>query len=259
MPNFVAASNSAAGIVNSWRDKFGQRFTGLILALLVEALLILIVISMGLVDQSKARKDPSLVSVALRNGEEQERKPEARPKQSARPVQRVQPRQPQPLQPQIVKPPAAVVTPQLIPLSKTQMSTSDISSPPRAPSGTTTPSRGLMGPANTGVAGDSKRVGSAPNGQALYGATWYHEPSDDELRGYLSTANPGWAMIACRTVADFRVEDCVAVDEFPDGSQLLRAVLAAAWQFRVRPPRVGGVSQVGAWVRIRIDYIQHRN
>jgi protein TonB len=55
-------------------------------------------------------------------------------------------------------------------------------------------------------------------------------------------------------VAEFRVEDCVALGESPQGSNIARAVLAASWQFRVRPPRVGGESLVGTWVRIRIDY-----
>jgi protein TonB len=89
----------------------------------------------------------------------------------------------------------------------------------------------------------------------MYAASWYREPYDDELSGYLSTASgPGWALIACRTVRDFRVEDCVGLDEYPSGSQIQRAVLAAAWQSRVRPPRRGGISRVGDWVRIRIDY-----
>jgi protein TonB len=89
----------------------------------------------------------------------------------------------------------------------------------------------------------------------MYAAAWYREPTHQELAGYLSTATgPAWGLIACKTVADYRVEDCVGLDEYPEGSHMLRAVLAAAWQFRVRPPRVGGVSQVGDWVRIRIDY-----
>jgi protein TonB len=98
-------------------------------------------------------------------------------------------------------------------------------------------------------------VGTAPNGEPLYAAAWYREPRRDELRGYLSTASgPGWGLIACRTVEDYRVEDCVGLDEYPQGSQINRAVLAAAWAFRVRPPRLGGRPLVGAWVRIRIDY-----
>ena len=75
------------------------------------------------------------------------------------------------------------------------------------------------------------------------------------MRGYMSTARgPGWGLIACRTAPDYRVEDCVALAEYPEGSQINRAVLAAAWQFKVRPPRRGGQPQVGSWVRIRIDY-----
>ncbi|WP_260583134.1 hypothetical protein [Sphingopyxis sp. PET50] len=126
------------------------------------------------------------------------------------------------------------------------------------PIGTRAPGGQVYGPPNKGdspALRDSERVGTAPNGEALYAAAWYREPSDDELRGYLSTASgPGWGLIACRTAPDYRVEDCVGLDEYPNGSQINRAVLAAAWQFKVRPPRVGGKSLVGSWVRIRIDY-----
>jgi len=115
----------------------------------------------------------------------------------------------------------------------------------------------VYGPVDTGsqVEPDSQRVGTAPNGEPLYAAKWYREPTRQELAGYLSTASaPSAALIACRTVPDFRVADCQLVGESPEGSNIGRAVLAAAWQFRVRPARVGGRSQVGSWVRIRIDY-----
>lgn len=102
---------------------------------------------------------------------------------------------------------------------------------------------------------DSERVGTAPNGEPLYAAAWYREPEADMLGDYLSTARgPGWGLIACRTAPNYRVEDCVGLDEYPQGSQIARSVLAAAWEFRVRPPRLGGRPLVGSWVRIRIDY-----
>ena len=124
------------------------------------------------------------------------------------------------------------------------------------------PRRPMMGPPAPGPRvdrfADSERVdGTGPNGEPLYAASWYREPYPDELSGFLSTAQgPGWGMIACRTAPNYRVEDCVIVGEYPQGSRIARSVLAAAWQFRVRPPQIGGRPQVGEWVRIRIDYLQ---
>ena len=113
---------------------------------------------------------------------------------------------------------------------------------------------GNRGPADTGVPGDSQRIaGSGPNGEPLYAAKWYREPTPDDFRGYFSrVAGSGWALINCRTEPEFRVDRCVLVDE--SDPSMGSAVLAMAWQFRVRPPRVGGRSLVGEWVRIRIDY-----
>lgn len=164
----------------------------------------------------------------------------------------VQPDQPdpQPAPPQPNLPP-----PSMIQMNRDQMAALDIM---RAPSARPTESRrpATMGPPSSGVPGDSQRVdGTGPNGEPLYAASWYREPTEEELAGYLSTASgPGWGLIACRTVPDFRVEDCVPLAEYPEGSKMNRAILAAAWQFRVRPPRVGGRLKIGEWVRIRIDY-----
>lgn len=106
-------------------------------------------------------------------------------------------------------------------------------------------------------AGDSERVGTGPHGEPLYAAEWYREPTDRELAGYLPQHMPdggGWGLVACRTVAAYHVDDCIELGNSPPGSHLASAVRQAAWQFLVRPPRVGGREQVGEWVRIRVDY-----
>ena len=98
-------------------------------------------------------------------------------------------------------------------------------------------------------------VGKGPNGEALYAAKWAREPTDAELGGYLPRNAPeGFGLVACKTMPEDRVEDCIELDQEPHGSHLASAVRQAAWQFRVRPPRKGGHALIGSWVRIRIDY-----
>ncbi len=231
-----------------------QRLVSLALALLVEALLVLVVLSLGWSDPQPKPPGTNLVSVDVK----------AAPDPSPEPEKREFSRSSPPLQKPKVTPPVPAISPvetpaplarAIIPVSKAALAALDIGNLPRQPNAAPTPGKAGFGPRDTGSAGDTKRVGSAPNGEPLYAAAWYREPGDSELSGYLSTADgPGWALIACRTVPDFRVEDCVGLDEYPAGSRIQHAVLAAAWQFRVRPPRLGGVSKVGEWVRIRIDY-----
>lgn len=97
--------------------------------------------------------------------------------------------------------------------------------------------------------------GEGPGGETLYNAEWYREPTSAEINGYLpaSAHQTGWGLIACKTIPDYRVENCRVLGESPPGSGLARAMRQAAWQFRVRPPRINGRPVIGAWVRIRYD------
>ena len=98
--------------------------------------------------------------------------------------------------------------------------------------------------------------GAGPGGQRYYNVEWYREPSHAELSHYLPPNAPtsGWGEIACRTIENYHVDNCRTVGESPLGSGYARSLREAAWQFLVRPPRVGGKRLVGSWVNIRITW-----
>jgi protein TonB len=230
----------------------GRRAIGVTAALAIEAVLLLMLLAMGIRDEPDPVPMAEVSTFDVADPAAPDAPPEAEPEDmpsalepEPRPVEQPEPRpsaapEPAPL------PPAAVI-PRPVPAAPAARPASAANAPVYGP------------PAPANRPRDSARVGTAPNGQPLYAAAWHRRPRDDEMRGYLSTAEPGYAQIACRTVPDFRVEDCVLEAEYPPGSQMGRAVLGMAWQFRVRPPMLGGRYQVGEWVRIRITYtVQER-
>ncbi|WP_338466311.1 hypothetical protein RXV95_12160 [Novosphingobium sp. ZN18A2] len=242
------------------RARIATRGAGFVLALAIEVLLVLVLLTLGRAASQKEKPPVAMVSVNFEADNKKDEAPKVKePEQAAKPRHRTASRaeqQDQP-QPKPTEEPATAPTPPpfLMNMSRDQLASANIASLPHAPSAPS-PKKSTMGPSDSGVPGDTPRVsGSGPHGEPLYAASWYREPYHDELSGYLSTARgPGWGLIACKTAPNYRVTDCVELDEWPQGSGIAHAVAAAAWQFLVRPPRVGGVPQVGDWVRIRIDY-----
>ncbi|MGD9811131.1 MAG: hypothetical protein AB7U35_07310 [Sphingobium sp.] len=233
------------------RDHAGRRATGLGLAIVVELLLVLALLTLGRTSPTRREGGEALSTfdVAPPSAKSEDKQAEA--KADERPLQKPQIKPP-PEEP--VKKPPTPPLPSLIPVSPQDMAAFDIAKIAPAPR-PAAPARAVAGPSSAGIPGDTPLMGTAPNGEPLYAAQWYREPYDSELSGYLSTADgPGWGLIACKTEPEFRVDQCVTLDEYPTGSRIANAVLQAAWQFRVRPPRKGGKALVGEWVGIRIDY-----
>ncbi len=218
------------------------------LALAVNVGLLLILLTLGIIPVPGDKNSNALTVDLLPESRHHAAEQKAVAKQQRR---RADPSRPTPKPPPITLPVKPTIAPPpdkptdkpppWIELSSAELAASDIGKMPKS--------------AESG-AGDSEAVGHAPNGELLYAAEWARHPTDAELGGYLPRNAPdGFGLIACKTVAGNRVEDCIELDQEPRGSHLASAVRQAAWQFRVRPPRKNGKPLVGSWVQIRIDYI----
>jgi protein TonB len=250
------------------RTAAGRRTLSFGLVVLIEGLLLLMLLSFGIEKPPvKREKEPvvfDLKAETIPEDAPQQSSPEPakdaeklpEPPQPATEAPK-QPAAPAPSAPAAAAPvtPAPPPLPSPVPAKNPQPSAA---AAPRSPAPPAAAARPVYGPPDKGRPAylkDTERVGTAPNGQPLYAAAWYREPDPKALGAYLSTAQgPGYGLIACRTAPNYRVEDCVGLSEYPQGSQIMRSVLAAAWEFKVRPPRLGGQPMVGSWVRIRIEY-----
>jgi protein TonB len=216
------------------RTPLQRRASGLALALGVNALLLLVLLTLGVISVPQLEPSTATIVDLLPESHDTAAKPPAAKQEVTRPIH--QPRKLPPIKSPI---PAKVPLP-LLEMTSEEMAAADISK---------------LGSAGSGSAGDSEEVGRGPHGEILYNAEWARKPTDAELGGYLPKNAPdGSGLIACKTIPGNRVDDCVEIGNDPPGSHLASAVRQAAWQFHVRPPRKNGKPMIGEWVRIRIDY-----
>ena len=220
------------------RPPLRRRASGLALALGVNFVLLLVLMTLGIIPMPERQPSDATVVDMI---------PESH---SAAKQQTKSMVKPHTVEKPLLKPPPIIILskPTITPLphgtpwiemSKDEMASADISK---------------LGSARGGPDGDSEEVGRGPHGEVLYAAEWARHPTNAELGGYLPRNAPdGFGLVACKTIPGDRVEDCIELDQTP-GSHLASAVRQAAWQFRVRPPRRGGHVLVGSWVRILIEY-----
>ncbi len=228
-----------------------RRAIAMVLALAIELLVVAALLTLGKYQREAQKRDAKLATFQVMP----DAKPAPRPASRATRVTKVHhdsggaapksPKQDTPATPQ-----PEPETPILIPLSKAEMAAADI---------------GHMASASGNDAGDGQSTGrdsgkaygpgEGPGGERLFNAEWVREPTRAEMVTYMPPgAQVGWGMVACKTIPGNRVENCRSIGESP-GSGLSRMLRQAAWQFQVRPPRIGGKPQIGAWVRIRFDLV----
>ncbi|MFM9827106.1 MAG: hypothetical protein ACKVOB_00005, partial [Sphingomonas sp.] len=210
------------------RALFRRRLTAILLTLAIEALLIVLLLTLnpaqfGPVGESNPLKTFSLAA------DNEGAKPAATPapeKRAEKPAAAAASKAP----PQVNRtkvdnaPPAPVAPigeiPGLIRLTHEEFVASDISR-----HGAKSAASAETGPAP----GDSIASGNAPNGEPLFNADWYREPTDSQMAYYLPRGlREGAALIACKTAPKYHVEDCQILGEDPPGTGLARGVRNAA-------------------------------
>lgn len=247
-------------IVSFWewlRGSPSRRIGAVIFALIIEVLIALVFMSLGGSETKKPDKPMVVVTLPDPGAGKAKPKPDTAAAARKRGGQVAHARF---NEPEIIVPPPPVEpppNPNILWLTKPQYAGSDIGKiQPQGPRNGVNQSGAENG---TGDApGDSQLAeGKGPNGEPLYIAEWYREPTNAELSPYIparARGRPGWGVVMCRTAERWRVEDCRELGDGPRGTGYAGAVRQAAFQFRVKPPRRGGKYLVGAWVSIRIDY-----
>lgn len=261
VPEYGAADLGTRNTTSPNRQRYRasprRRALSFLLALAIELLLLLAFFTLNFREKRPEFQGGTLSTFDISAESEQDRSATPQDKQDE---QAAETRPPRPV-PTVPKPEIKLPTPNLDMLEVTSevYRAADIAKlGSNAPGYVRTADAGGSGGAR---GGDSQQIGTGPDGQPLYRAEWYREPTNAELAGYLPKPMPedgGWGLIACKTASGYRVVDCVELDQAPAGSHLAGAVRQAAWQFKVRPPRKGGKSLVGGWVSIRIDYVEGR-
>lgn len=225
------------------RTSLQSRIAAFFLALAVSALIVIMLLRLGALPPRITDLDSKPIVVELLKAAGMQH---AHPRAVARPK-----RASTPIKPPPIPPPLASKLNMLV-LSHEDFAAADISRLPSHPADAA--AGDSSGQADSASASGP---GEGPHGERLYNAEWYREPSHAELATYLPAGrgeDADWGMIACRTIERYHVDDCEELGESPSGSGLARALREAAWQFLVRPPRVGGRTMVGAWVRIKFTF-----
>ncbi len=258
-------STTSASPVRRLRVSLRGRGVAILLALAIELLIALLLLWMTPHIEPKQKPKTVVFGIEASEGEkapaekDAAKAPEKARKRAGEKAAAEQPTPPTAaLPPPPVIPPVSSGPPSFIVMTRRDYAASDIAKAPAAQSGDQGNTQTAEAGGGSG-ADDTPRAGSGPHGETLYAADWYRRPTNAQLSPYLpqrALGREGWGEVACRTIERYQVTDCQELGEFPRGSGYAGAVRQAAFQFRVKAPRVNSRLMVGSWVRIRITYSQ---
>lgn len=258
-------STTSASPLRRLRVSLRGRTAAALLALAIELLIALMLLWMAPHVTPKEKPKTMVFGIEAADGEKAPAAKDAAktPKQARkRAGERESAPQPTPptaeVPPPPVTPPVSSGPPSFLVMSRRDYAATDLAKAPAAKAGEQGDAQVAEAGAGSG-ADDTPRAGTGPHGETLYAADWYRHPTDAQLTPYIpqrAYGREGWGEVACRTIERYQVTDCQELGESPRGSGYAGAVRQAAFQFRVKPPRVNSRLMVGSWVRIRITYTQ---
>jgi protein TonB len=230
--------------------------TGFAIALLLEALFIIAILSLSMQSSGPeaGKRGLSAFTLEAESSAKAESSTETKAPVTQEPPRNINPVIPKPLLPPVNPVKAPPPSPDFIKVSKADFDAMDLSKIPANGGGAGAGDAKGAGQGSKGMMGP----GAGPGGAQLYPVAWYREPYDSELAPYLAGVKrvpPGaTAEIACRMIEHYHVENCQILGENPRGTGLAKALRLAAWQFLVRPPRIDNKPQLGVWVRIHFNF-----